>query len=53
LYSSALNAAISHMPERKGTISGCVISGLGMGGFVFGIITNRICNPNDLRPVLT
>ena len=50
MYSSVLNAALSHLPNRMGTVSGCVICGIGWGGFIFGIITNRICNPNDDRP---
>jgi Na+/melibiose symporter-like transporter len=53
MYSSVLNAAISHLPGRKGTVSGCVICGLGWGGFFFGILTNRLCNPDDIRPILT
>jgi MFS transporter, OFA family, oxalate/formate antiporter len=41
MYSSALSAAISHLPSRKGTISGIVVCGFGFGGFLFGIIANR------------
>lgn len=50
MYSSALSAAISHMPERKGTVTGLVVCGFGFGGFLFGIVTNRLCNPDDIKP---
>ena len=51
MYSTALQAAISHMPGRKGVVSGFVICGFGFGGFVFGILAKQFCNPDDLRPV--
>lgn len=47
MYSSALRAAWSHLPGRKGCVSGLVISGFGFGGFFFGIITNMIANPDN------
>ena len=53
MYSLALHVAISHLPGRKGVVSGFVICGFGFGGFFFGLICNRLCNPNDLRPVTT
>ena len=52
MYSTALQAAISHLPGRKGAVSGFVICGFGFGGFFFGIISKHLCNPNDMRPVL-
>jgi len=52
MYSTALQAAISHLPGRKGAVSGFVICGFGFGGFFFGIISKHFCNPNDVRPVL-
>ena len=36
LYPAPLNAAWSHLPGRKGFVSGIVVSGLGMGAFTFG-----------------
>ena len=53
MYSLALHVAISHLPGRKGVVSGFVICGFGFGGFFFGLICNQLCNPNDLRPVTT
>jgi hypothetical protein len=39
MYSTALQAAISHLPGRKGVVSGFVICGFGFGGFLFGILS--------------
>ena len=47
-YSTVLSAAISHLPSRKGTVSGLVVCGFGFGGSLFGIVTNRLCNPTDV-----
>ncbi len=38
LYPAPLLAGWSHLPGRKGFVSGVVISGLGIGAFVFGVI---------------
>ena len=48
LYSSALAAGWSHLPGRVGVVSGVIISGFGFGGFVFGIVTNRLSNPDNV-----
>lgn len=48
LYSSALAAGWSHLPGRVGVVSGIIISGFGFGGFVFGIVTNRLSNPDNV-----
>jgi len=39
MLSSVLRAGWSHLPERKGLVSGCIISGFGFGGFVFSTYT--------------
>lgn len=36
------------MPERKGLVSACIMSGYGFGGFIFGIIINLLFNPDNL-----
>ena len=48
MYSSALAAGWSHLPGRKGLASGIIVCGFGFGGFFFGMITNKLCNPNNV-----
>ena len=38
LYPAPLNAGWSHLPAKKGFVSGVVVSGLGVGAFIFSII---------------
>jgi MFS transporter, OFA family, oxalate/formate antiporter len=38
LYSTALQSAISHFPERKGMVAGLVICGFGFGGLSWGLL---------------
>ena len=44
-----LRAGWSHLPERKGFVSGLIISGFGFGGFLFSMITQKLCNPANLK----
>jgi len=30
-------------------VSGLIICGFGFGGFFFGMIANRLCNPNNIE----
>ena len=48
LQPAILRAGWSHLPQRKGMVSGIIISGYGFGGFVFGIVTKMLCNPDDI-----
>ena len=50
LYPAPLNAGWSHLPGRKGFVSGLIVSGVGVGAFVFGIFVQRIVNPKNLPP---
>ena len=50
LYPSPLVAGWSHLPGRKGFVSGIIVSGLGFGALVFGILAQRIVNPNNIEP---
>lgn len=45
LQSALLRAGWSHLPERKGLVSGCIISGFGFGGFFFGKLAAYVANP--------
>ena len=35
-------------PHRKGLVAGVVVSGFGMGAFIFNQIQTKVANPNDL-----
>ena len=48
MYPAPLNAAWSHLPGRKGFVSGIVVSGLGIGAFAFGVLARQIVNPDNL-----
>ena len=50
LYPGPLKAGWSHLPGRKGLVSGLVVSGLGIGAFIFGIVTRLLVNPENLPP---
>lgn len=43
----ALEAGWTHLPKRKGFVSGFITSGMGLGPFVIGIVASRIVNPNN------
>jgi hypothetical protein len=53
LYPTALEAAWSHLPGRKGFVTGMVTSGMGFGGFIFGIVATKIINPDNAQAVPT
>lgn len=53
LYPSPLKASWSHLPGRKGLVSGFIVSGLGLGAFIYGIVVNILVNPENLSPVKT
>lgn len=44
-----LRAGWSHLEERKGLVSGTVLSAAGIGGFYWSIIFNKFCNPEDYK----
>ena len=48
MYSASLQAGWSHLQERIGMVSGFIICGFGFGGFIFGIVMNRLCNPDNI-----
>ena len=51
MYSSALFAAWTHLPGRKGIASGIIISGFGFGGFFLGYVSHHLCNPDNLKVI--
>ena len=50
LYPVALEAGWTHLPLRKGLVSGFITSGMGIGPFILGFVANRIINPNNISP---
>lgn len=38
IYPAPLRATWSHLPGRKGMVSGIIVSGLGLGAFIYGIL---------------
>lgn len=50
LYPAPLNAGWSHLPARKGFVSGIVVSAIGIGALSFGILAKYILNPLNLEP---
>ena len=48
IYPAPLRATWSHLPGRKGMVSGIIVSGLGLGAFIYGIIIQKIVNPDNL-----
>ena len=49
MYPTVLKAAWTHLPGRKGIASGCIISGFGFGGFIFGLVSRHLCNPANVK----
>ena len=49
MYSSALQAAWTHLRGRIGLVSGLIICGFGFGGFIFGLVSNALANPNNIK----
>ena len=49
IYPSALAAGYSHLPGRKGMVSGIIVSAVGFGAFIYGILSNRLVNPDNVE----
>jgi len=50
LYPAPLVAGWSHLEERRGLVSGIIVSGLGIGSFTFGLLVSFLVNPDNLVP---
>jgi len=51
IYPAPLRASWSHLPGRKGFVSGFIVSGLGLGAFMYGILVNFLVNPLNKSPI--
>lgn len=47
-FPAALKAGWTVLPGRKGLVSGVVVSGIGLGSFMYGLVANKIANPDNL-----
>ena len=43
-------AAWLHFPDRKGFVSGVIMSGFGFGVFIYNFVSQAIANPGNLNP---
>lgn len=50
IYPAPLKASWSHLPGRKGFVSGMLTSGQGFGAFLTGILVSKLVNPDNLSP---
>lgn len=50
-YTAPMAAGWKWLPERKGLVSGGILSGFGAGGFVFSLIGSKLVNPLGLNTV--
>jgi hypothetical protein len=41
-----------YFPERRGLVTGIVISAYGFGAFGFGLLAVKIINPDHLNPTI-
>lgn len=50
-YTSPMIAGWKWLPEKKGLVSGAILTGFGAGGFFFSLLGTKLVNPNSLNPV--
>ena len=48
VYPSSFKVGWMVLPGRKGFVSGVVVSGLSLGAFFYGILANKLVNPDNL-----
>lgn len=51
-YMSPLMCGWEHYPDRKGLVSGVIISAFGFTSFFFDILSTLIVNPDDVKPTI-
>eukprot|EP01039_Chlorochromonas_danica_P006476 gene6476-7141_t len=50
-YTIPMAAGWKWLPDNKGIVSGGVLAGLGIGGFIFSMIGSKTANPLGVNPV--
>lgn len=53
IYTASLLSGWSHLPGKKGLVSGITTAGNGIGGLVWSLMTTAIVNPENLSSVAT
>jgi MFS family permease len=53
VYWPPIICAWEWFPERKGFVSGLIVSGYGFASFISGFITTAIVNPQNIKPLDT
>ena len=46
-YVVPLHIAWSYFPNKEGLVSGIIVGGFGLGGFIFSLVSTNIVNPDD------
>jgi hypothetical protein len=41
-----------YFPEKKGLVTGIIVGSYGFASFIFGLISTKICNPNNIDPTI-
>lgn len=48
LYMIPVAHCYKYFPKKKGTVSGIIVAGSGIGTFLFGLLASQLINPNNL-----
>ena len=46
-YVVPLHICWQYFPNKEGLISGIIVGGFGLGGFIFSLVSTNIVNPDD------
>lgn len=49
-YTAPMTAGWKWLPSQKGLVSGIILTGYGVGGFLFNLLGTKLFNPNNLNP---
>mmetsp|Transcript_27841 Transcript_27841/g.28089 ORF Transcript_27841/g.28089 Transcript_27841/m.28089 type:complete len:483 (+) Transcript_27841:44-1492(+) len=50
-YTAPMIAGWKWLPSSKGLVSGVILMGYGLGGFIFNLVGTKLANPNGLEPI--
>lgn len=46
-YVVPLHICWQYFPKREGLVSGIIVGGFGLGGFIFSLVSTNLVNPDD------